>query len=63
MKYFEKLARKMNTEGEIDMEAKPSTLEDEEVYRCSIFSVHKKLIALPKKDGERATTNTSAELM
>lgn len=53
MKYFEKLARKMNIEGEIDMEAKPSTLEDEEVYRCSIFSVHKKLIALPRKDGGR----------
>ena len=43
----------MNAEGIVDMEARPSTLEDEKVYSCSIFSVHKKLIALPKKDGGR----------
>ncbi|MBQ5762883.1 MAG: NUDIX hydrolase, partial [Aeriscardovia sp.] len=53
MKYFEKLARKMNAEGEIDMSQSPSTLQDEKVYGCSIFSIHEKLIALPKKDGGR----------
>ena len=53
MKYFEKLARKMNAEGEIDMSQSPSMLQDEKVYGCSIFSIHEKLIALPKKDGGR----------
>lgn len=53
MKYFEKLAKKMNGEGEIDMEATPFVLEDEKVYSGSIFSVHKKLIALLKKEGGR----------
>ncbi|MBR4399817.1 MAG: NUDIX hydrolase [Aeriscardovia sp.] len=53
MKYYEKLARKMNGEGEIDMEAPPLVLEDEKVYSCPIFSVHKKVVALAKKDGGR----------
>ena len=54
MKYFEKLARKMNSEGEIDMLSAPSTLEDEVAYSCPIFSVHEKVVALPKKDGGKA---------